>query len=437
LADDEMQTRRMMGWFRHRRPFGGGRASAAGALLALALAGCDARAPAVPTLSWYVFDEPSGAYAEAARRCADDSGGAYRVELQPLPADADRQREQLVRRLAAGDDDIDIIGMDVIWTPEFAAAGWILPWPEDLARQAREGRIQATVDSARWDGRLWAAPFTTNTQLLWYRTDRVDTPPATWDAMIDRAERIGAGGSIQAQGARYEGLTVLFVSLLASAGGAVLSEDGPDNSQRPGLAPAPTRRALQVMQRLARSPATDPALASAREDQARLAFEAGGAAFMVNYTYVWPSARANASEVARHMGWARWPAIDVERPSRVAIGGINLGVGAFSRHPELALAAAACIAGADNQRIAAERGGLPPTTAALYDDPAVRATFPFADLLRATLRDAVQRPRTPLYNDVSLAISRTLHPMSDIEPERDLGRLREAVDRALRSRGLL
>jgi multiple sugar transport system substrate-binding protein len=41
----------------------------------------------------------------------------------PLPADADQQREQIVRRLAARDSDIDVIGMDVIWTGEFATAG--------------------------------------------------------------------------------------------------------------------------------------------------------------------------------------------------------------------------------------------------------------------------------------------------------------------------
>ncbi|MBK5940169.1 ABC transporter substrate-binding protein [Halochromatium roseum] len=402
-------------------------------LLLLLLSGCDNKTPAVPTLNWYVFDEPSGAFAEAARRCAEGSDGAYRIRLQPLPADADRQREQLARRLAAGDSAIDIIGMDVIWTPEFAAAGWIIPWPEALARRASADRIEATIESARWANRLWAAPFTTNTQLLWYRKDRVETPPATWDAMIEQAERIGEGGRIQAQGARYEGLTVLFVSLLASAGGAVLSADG----QGTALPPGPTHRALAIMQRLARSPATGPELANAREDQARLAFEAGGSAFMLNYTYVWPSAQNNAPQIAQHLGWARWPAVDPDQPSRVTIGGINLGVSAFSRYPALALDAAACIASADNQRIAAERGGLPPTTAALYDDLVVRETFPFADLLRATLQDAVQRPRSPLYNDLSLAISRTLHPMSDIEPERDLRRLRNTLERALHSQGLL
>ncbi|MBK1730660.1 ABC transporter substrate-binding protein [Thiococcus pfennigii] len=413
---------------------GGGRWLAA-ALAGLALLGCggEDRASGPPVLAWYVFDEPSGAFAEAARRCAAASHGAYRIALRPLPADADQQREQLVRRLAAGDRAIDLIGMDVIWTAEFAAARWILPWPEETAQRVRAGRIAATVASATYEGRLWAIPFTTNTQLLWYRTDRVAAPPPTWDAMIQTAEALGSDGTIQAQGERYEGLTVFFVSLLASAGGAVLSEDGRSVS----LATGPTREALRVMRRLADSPASAPGLASAREDQCRLAFEAGGSSFMVNYTYVWPSARANAPAVAEAMGWARWPGVAPDRPSRVAIGGINLGVAAFSRHPDLARQAAACLAAPPGQRLAAGRGGLPPTLAALYDDPAVRATFPFADLLRATLRDAVQRPQTPLYNDVSLAIGRVLHPPSAIDPARDVERLREALGRALRSEGLL
>jgi multiple sugar transport system substrate-binding protein len=228
-------------------------------------------------------------------------------------------------------------------------------------------------------------------------------------------------------------LTVFFASLLASAGGSILDQTG----TRVELPAGPTRSALGVMHRLATSPAADPSLASAREDQARLAFETGDASFMVNYTYVWPSANQNAPRVAKHMGWARWPAVDPGHPSRVTVGGINLGVGAYSHHPKLAFRAAACVASDPNQRLAAARGGLPPTAAALYDDPQVRKTLPFAGLLRETLRDAVQRPQTPLYNDVSLAISRTLHPMSAIDPRRDLERLRRAVGRALRSEGLL
>jgi multiple sugar transport system substrate-binding protein len=401
------------------------------AVLAISCGDEDSTAP--PLLKWYVFAEPSGAFAEAARRCSRASGGAFRVELAALPVDASQQREQLVRRLAAKDSDIAIIGMDVIWTAEFAEAGWILPWSGDMAARVTEGRLAASVKSASYQGKLWAAPFTTNTQLLWYRTDRMAKPPQTWDEMIDLAEELGAQGTIQVQGERYEGLTVFFTSLLASAGGSVLDETG----EQIVLPYQPTRQALAVMKRLATSPAADPALSTSREDQARLAFETGDSSFMLNYPFVWPSARRNAPEVFAHMGWARWPAVRAGRPSRVTIGGINLGVAAYSPHVEFAFSAAACIASADNQRIAAEQGGLPPTTEALYDDPGVKRPFPFAELLRETLRDAVQRAQTPLYNDVSLAISRTLHPLRDIDPDRDVLRLRESIGRALRSEGLL
>ena len=401
-------------------------------LTSLASVGCTERVPETPHLGWYVFDEPSGAFHQAALACAEASEGRYRIELTPLPADADQQREQLVRRLAAGDSNIDIVGMDVIWTAEFAQAGWVLQWPEDAAGMAREGRLASAIDSATFQQRLWAAPFTTNTQLLWYRADRVDASPETWDEMIRTAERLGRRGTIQAQGERYEGLTVFFVSLLASAGGSVLEPDG----QTVSLKEEPTRRALSIMQRLATSPAADPSLATSREDSARLAFEAGESSFMVNYTFVWPSANANAPDVAEQMRWARWPAILPGQPSRVTIGGINLGIGAHSLHPDLAFEAAQCIASEPNQRLAATLGGLGPTTAALYDDEDVLQTFPFADLLRESLRVAVQRPQTPLYSDVSLAISRTLHPMREIDPVVDAQRLRDAVGRALRSEGL-
>jgi multiple sugar transport system substrate-binding protein len=403
-------------------------------LLLTAVVGCGApERETIPTLRWYVFDEPSGAFAQAAARCTDASQSRYRIVVETLPAAADQQREQLVRRLAAADRDIDLIGMDVIWTAEFAQAGWVLPWPAVHAARARDGRLGSTVASASYANRLWAIPFTSNAQLLWYRSDRVRAAPATWQEMIDMAEEIGGNGKIQAQGARYEGLTVLFVSLLASAGGAVLEPDGRSVS----LQEDPTRRTLDIMQRFASSAATDPSLGTAHEDESRLAYEAGASSFMVNYTFVWPSARTHAPDIAEHTHWARWPAVTPGRPSRVTIGGINLGVSAHSRYPELAFEAAQCVASAANQSLAATLGGLPPTMERLFDDPAVRATFPFAEVLRDTLRDAVQRPQTPLYTDVSLAISHTLHPMRAIDPARDVERLRAAVGRALRSEGLL
>ncbi|MEA2717039.1 MAG: trehalose/maltose transport system substrate-binding protein [Actinomycetota bacterium] len=385
-----------------------------------------------PTLKFYVFKEPGGAFAQAAQACTQQSGGRYRVVLADLPPSADQQREQLVRRLAAHDKDIDIMGMDVIWTAEFAEAGWLVPWDGDAAAKATEGTIAATVQTGTYKDRLYAAPFTTNTQLLWYRKDRVPTPPTTWAEMVDMAEQIGDGGRIQVQGNRYEGLTVWFNSLLASARGSVLK--GPDQVD---LATEPTTRALEVMKRVATSRAADPTLSTSQEDQARLAFESGSSSFMVNYSFVWPSAQKNAPELAKNMGWAPWPRVLPDEPAHVTLGGINLGVAAYSRHPQLALDAAACLRSAPNQIVASEKGGLPPTTEALYDEPRVREAFPFADVMREMITQGSARPISPAYNDVSLAIQRGLHPPRGIDPVKDVKPLRDSIQRSLKSGGLL
>lgn len=396
------------------------------------LAACGGDDGGPPVINWYAFDEPGGSFDAAAEACTEQADGRYRIEVNDLPADANQQREQLVRRLAAEDSSIDLMGMDVIWTAEFANAGWLLPYDDELARQVTDGTIDTIVESVRFEDRIYAAPFTSNTQLLWYRDDRAPEPPETWAQMINQAEEIGDGGRIQAQGQRYEGLTVLFNSLLVSAGGTILDDDG-----EVALEEEPTREALTIMRDLGQSPASDPALSTAREDESRLAFESGTSTFMVNYPFVYPSARENTPDLFEHLQWSAWPSVYEGEPSRVTIGGFNLGVSAFSEHPDLAFEAAACIVDPSHQKTAAIDGGLPPTNAELYDDPEIQEQYPFADQIRTALQDGAIRPVNPIYNDISLAVQRTLHPMEDIDPDADLDRLREAIGDALESRGLL
>src|SRR5919199_5077334 len=99
---------------------GGARRRAAAtltAVLAVAASGCGGSSTHGPaTLNWYVFNEPSGSFKEAADRCTKQSHGRYKVSLKALPTDADQQRELIVRRLAAKDKSVDVVGMDVNWT---------------------------------------------------------------------------------------------------------------------------------------------------------------------------------------------------------------------------------------------------------------------------------------------------------------------------------
>src|SRR5262249_12600443 len=141
----------------------------------------------------------------------------------------DGQRQQLVRRLAAEDRSLDIMALDVTWPAEFAEAGWIKPITGRARDEITRGTLPAALDTGTWEGQLYAAPLNTNTQLLWYRKDPVPTPPKTWDEMMSQASALAAAGKphhVVTPGAQYEGYTVLFNTLVASAGGSILSADG-------------------------------------------------------------------------------------------------------------------------------------------------------------------------------------------------------------------
>ena len=203
------------------------------------------------TLKWYVFAEPSGAFQEAADNCTKQANGRYKVEIVDLPTNADQQRELVVRRLAAKDPDIDIIGMDVIWTAEFAEAEWIKEVTGANRTKAERGVLPGPLETAKYKGRLWTVPFTSNTQLLWYRKDLVKQVPTTWDEMIDQAERLKT--TIQVQAARYEGLVVWFNSLVASAGGEIVDAAG----KPAGSARGAGRRGDEAARKLVRRAAGD------------------------------------------------------------------------------------------------------------------------------------------------------------------------------------
>ncbi|MFJ8187461.1 ABC transporter substrate-binding protein [Streptomyces sp. NPDC096105] len=405
-------------------------------MLASTLAACGGDDEgARPTLNWYNFPDDSGALQEAADRCSRESGGRYRIVYNRLPREADGQREQLVRRLAAEDDSLDILGLDITWAAEFAEARWIREWTGENERRATEGTLEVPLQTATWKDRLYAVPYNTNIQLLWYREDLVPTPPTTWAEMLDMSRDLARQGKphyVEIQGAQYEGLTVWFNSLVNSAGGSILNP----SATEPALGP-PAVRAASIMRDLARSPAADPSLPNQMEDQNRLAMESGVAAFEVNYPFVYPSMRSNNPELFEHFRWAVYPRVDADRPSRPTIGGIDLAVSAYSRHPDLAFDAALCLRDRENQLAAALKGGLPPTLRAIYDEPEFMKEYPFSKEVLASLESASVRPLTPAYQNVSIVVSHTLSPPSGIEPESAVSTIREQIDEALRSEGVI
>jgi trehalose/maltose transport system substrate-binding protein len=387
------------------------------------------------TLAWYIFPEPSGSFSAAADECSKSSNGEYKIDIHLLPADADGQREQMVRRLAAGDQSLDLLGLDVTWTAEFAEAGWLAPWPQQIASQVENGTLKTMIQTGTWKGKLYSAPFNTNTQLLWYRKSLVPNPPKTWADMLDQAKKLADQGKphyIEIQGAQYEGFTVWFNTMVASAGGTILSPNGENVTLGD-----PALKALQTMADLAHSPAADPSLSNQMEDQNRLAFEAGTAAFELNYPYVYPSAKTDVPKIYKDMAWAPYPTVDPNQPSRVTIGGIDLAVASTSLHKKQAFDAIQCLRQDKNQIRNAVKGGLPPVSEAVYQNKDFQKAYPFYKTILQELRQASVRPLTPAYQSVSLQIAYSISPPSTIDPKTDLSTLKGRIQDAIDSRGLV
>jgi multiple sugar transport system substrate-binding protein len=406
------------------------------ALASTALAACGTSGGTGPVaLNFYNFSDPSGAVQTAADNCSKQSGGKYTITYNKLPAAADDQRLQMVRRLAAADPSMDILGLDVTWEAEFAEAGWILPWTGKYKQQAEAGTLKVPLETATWKGKLYAVPYNSNTQLLWYRSDLVKTPPTTWDQMISQAEALAKQGKphlIEIQGAQYEGATVWFNTLLASAGGSVLTPNG----QKASLG-QPAVSALKVMNKLATSSAADPSLPVQKEDDNRLAMESGTAAFELNYPFVWPSMKTNQKTLFKNFKYALYPRVNANEPARVTIGGIDMAISKYSPHPQLAFQAALCLRNPQNQLNAAIKGGLPPTLESLYHDPKLFPDYPFHAQILTALQQASVRPKTPAYQNISIVISHLVSPPAGIQPTSSEQSMASQINDALQSKGLI
>src|ERR1700760_1074908 len=405
------------------------------ALTGIVLSACGGSSGGPPQLTFFVAIQPGGTIEATAERCTQEADGKYTIQPELLPHDATQSREQLVRRLGAKDDSIDIIGLDVILTSEFANAGWIAPWTGKQKAEASENVFPSVLKTASFEGELYAAPFNTNTQLLWYRKDLVPKPPETWDEMIEMAEELPEAGQIQVQAERYEGYTVWVNALIESAGTSILK--GPEELE---LNQKPTEEAPEVIGKLPHSSARSPELPTSNEDSARLAFEGGTAAFMANYTFAYASAGENAPEIQENMGAAPWPKVN-SNPAKPPLGGFTLAVSAYSSHKKEAFEAAACLSGEKSELTATELDGLPPSHENLYTNKLVQKAYPgFAGLVKEEVEAAGARPVTPAYQDVTSALQRTLHPPESIPAKGEESiyeELKENLEAAVKREGLL
>lgn len=404
------------------------------AMISTGLAACGGDDDGPPVVNLYGFASAAG-FDKVIADCNKRAEGRYQIKGNLLPSDADGQREQLVRRLAAKDDQMDLLGLDVTWTAEFAEAGWIRELTDEQAAEATEGVFDGPIATATWDDKLYAIPKHTNVQLLWYRKSLVDEAPKTWEEVMEATERLRSEGKPHKVGltaAQYEGYVVAFNTILSSLGGTIVNDDSTEVT-----VDEKTEKALQILRDFARSDAASASLSNSQEPEVFAQLQNGEAAMIINWPYVLSAMRGSAPKVAEDLGWTTLPEFEPGQPPRATLGGMNFAISSYSEHPEETYDAAMCLRDEKAQLAVAIDSGEPPVLKSIYEDPEFQEVYPMYPEMLEELEESVPRPVTPLYQNISTVLADSMSPPKDIDPDGTADKLRDAIQDAIDGKGIL
>jgi len=379
------------------------------------------QAKASGNVTWCIGKDTSGAFGTVVDNFNKANPNA-KVKLLELPEDAVEQRRLQIQRLRAKSSECDVLGMDVIWTAEYAAQGWLKD-VSDYISQNGDNFIKSTVDTTEFEGKNWAVPFNSNAGFIYYRTDQVNEAPKDWETMYKEA---ADNNGIVYQGFRYEGLTVNFLELLYSKGGSIVSDDGKKataNSQE-------VKDVLKFMADGIKNGAAPKAVTTYKEEESRRAFESGNATFMRNWPYAY--ALGKDSKIADKFDIATFPGFAGQEGAGV-LGGYNLGISAYSKNPEGSLAFIEFATKADQQKIQVTEASLPAVVSSVYDDPEVKKAMPFADQLRTAIEQAQPRPVSPVYPQISEAVYNNVYDalQGNSSPDEAASKMNDDIQKAL------
>ncbi|WP_329369475.1 ABC transporter substrate-binding protein [Streptomyces sp. NBC_01483] len=332
-----------------------------------------------------------------------------KVTLVELPDSADETHAQMTTDLRGGGRSrFDVLNIDVAWTSEFAAAGWISPL--DPGRFPLHSFLPPVVDTATYDGRLYAVPYVTNAGLLLYREDVLAkegvAPPRTWAELERQARTIAPKYGLDGYAGQflpYEGLTVNAAEAVYTAGGTILGDEG----ERVTVNSEAAREGIGFLADGVRDGWIPKKALTYKEEESKQAFQDGHLLFLRNWPYAYVGASGKGSAVAGKVGAVPLPGPD--GPGTSVLGGSNLAVNTHARHPDSAARLIAYLTTERAQPQVLTKGALPPVRAALYQDPELIREFPYLPTLRASVLAAAPRPKSPRYDQVSLVVQAVVH----------------------------
>jgi multiple sugar transport system substrate-binding protein len=324
-----------------------------------------------------------------------------KVTFKEQTDQADQQHDDLVQHFQAKDQNYDVVSVDVIWTAEFAAKGWLQPMKDSFQVDTSKF-LPATIKTGTYNNTLYALPYASDGGLLFYRKDLVSNPPKTWDEMMGMCSiaKKNKMDCYAGQFQKYEGLTVNAAEAINTAGGVIVKEDG----KTPAVDSPEAAKGLGRLADAYKNGNIPKQAITYTEEPGRLSFEAGKLLFLRNWAYVYSLATTDASsKVKGKFGIAPLPG-DSGKPGASSLGGHDAAISAFSKNKATAFDFVKFFTSEETGRYFALQGSLAPVLGNLYDDPALIKKLPYLPTLKTSIENAVPRPVTPFYPAVTKAV---------------------------------
>ena len=96
-----------------------------------------------------------------------------------------------------------------------------------------------------------------------------------------------------------------------------------------------------------------------------------------------------------------------------------------------------CLRSPENQLKTALAAGDPPVNTTIFEEAEFQESYPMYEAMLAELENAVPRPITPVYQNISTIVSTNLSPPSEIDPQASADKLRDLIQDAIDGKGIL
>lgn len=358
------------------------------------------------TIVWQTENDNSGTY-PAIVDAFNKSQKDVHVVWHNGPSDSNGLITLYDTTLRARSATIDVMQIDVIWPAEFVSNGWTVDLTGKWPASDRANYLQGPIRSCTYQGQVVAAPLRTDLGILYYRTDIASTAPKTFDELVSQAKSNASKAKIGYawQGGQYEGLVCDFVEVLGGYGGTVLD---PSNSKSVTVNSPQGLQALTEMVSWVGT-ISPVSITTYNEEACRLAFQNGDAIFMRNWPYAYSLGNSTSSKVAGKFDITSIPYGGSNTTGHSCTGGWNMAISAFSKNPDASWKFVQYMLGASAQKTLAIKGSFTPALQSVYNDPDVQKAQPLFMKLAPILQNALPRPVSPVYPDLSNIIQTQVH----------------------------